>query len=351
MAIMGERFKTEKEYRALEMDSSSSLKDFCLDRRKYYKKWILGEKVEEKDTQAILMGNLVEILLFEPERFDDKFYMSACANAPTGLMNDFIEALYVVRKENVNDEGEVSISMENALKEAYDRSGFKISYESVLKKFVGSDAEIYFNEIETIRKKGLSVVTLNDVQNAEKVVQELKNNFVTSDIVNLETGDRYKVYKQLQVEGYEVGNHKFKSMMDFVIIDTLKKTIQVYDLKVVWSVEGFYEDYYLYRRAYIQAFLYYMAAKHFMLSTPEYVSFSILPPKFIVADSINYFNPLIYTLTEADVEEAYLGFEHKGKQYKGVKQLIVELIFAYSNGTWNMSMDNYLSNGIVKLKK
>jgi hypothetical protein len=38
--------KTEAQYRAVTMDSSSSLKDFSQDRKKYYKKYFLGEKVE-----------------------------------------------------------------------------------------------------------------------------------------------------------------------------------------------------------------------------------------------------------------------------------------------------------------
>ena len=44
--IKGE-VKTEAQYRAVQMDSSSSLKEFSLDRKKYYRKYILGEKIED----------------------------------------------------------------------------------------------------------------------------------------------------------------------------------------------------------------------------------------------------------------------------------------------------------------
>jgi len=40
--IVGE-FNAEKFYRAIVMDSSSSLKDFDKDRKKYYRRYILGE--------------------------------------------------------------------------------------------------------------------------------------------------------------------------------------------------------------------------------------------------------------------------------------------------------------------
>jgi hypothetical protein len=55
--------KTEAQYRAVKMDSSSSLKDFSVDRKKYYKKYIKGEKVEDKDNLSATMGRIVETLL------------------------------------------------------------------------------------------------------------------------------------------------------------------------------------------------------------------------------------------------------------------------------------------------
>ena len=47
--------KTEAQYRAVVMDSSSSLKEFSMNRKKYYSKYILNEKTEEEDSKAIPM--------------------------------------------------------------------------------------------------------------------------------------------------------------------------------------------------------------------------------------------------------------------------------------------------------
>ena len=44
--------KTEAQYRAVVMDSSSSLKEFSMNRRKYHKKYVLNESVEEEDSKA-----------------------------------------------------------------------------------------------------------------------------------------------------------------------------------------------------------------------------------------------------------------------------------------------------------
>lgn len=342
--------KTEASYRAIVMDSSSSLKEFSVNRKKYHKKYILNENVEEEDSKASVTGRIVETLLLEPEEFDNRFYMSVCLNAPTGMMLDFVEALCKYTLAATDEDGNVSRTFEEMAKDAYVDSGYKIKFEAVIGKFQGSDAEIYYNELRTVKSKGLTVVTAEDVTNAEKIVTELKTNFVTADVVSLINSARYTIHNQFQIEGYSVDGHLFKSMMDKVVIDHNERTIQVYDLKCTWSVENFYEEYYLYRRAYIQALLYYKAAIYIMNKTEELHGYRVEQPKFIVCDSTNYMNPLIFTLNDRDIEDAYNGFEHKGRVYPGVKQLIEDLKWAIENDTWNISRDNYLNNGLVNIK-
>jgi hypothetical protein len=343
--------KTEAEYRAVTMDSSSSLKEFSQDRRKYYKKYVLGEKVEDKDNAAANMGRIVETILMEPETFDDKFFMSSCTSTPTALMLEFVEALYRVTKEATDEFGTVTRQFSELAEEAYKISGFKIKFEAVLAKFVGSDAEIYYNEIRTVRTKGLTVVNTTEISIAEKIVEQLKTNSTTAPIVNLVNSSRYSVMDQLQVEGYEINGLLLKSMLDKVIVDHNERVIKPYDLKCTWSVENFYEEYYLYRRAYIQAYLYFHAMVH-LAEDPEseYYGYRVDYLKFIVCDSSNYYAPLVYTLDQEDMEDAYNGFVHKGRTYPGVKDIIAGLKWSVETGIWNTSHKNYLANGVVNIK-
>jgi hypothetical protein len=343
--------KTEAQYRAVVMDSSSSLKDFSQDRKKYHKKYYLGEKVEDKDSSAANMGRIVETLLMEPHLFDEKFFMSSCASTPTGLMLDFVEALYRVTRDATDENGVVTRDFAEISQEAYALSGFKIKYEAVIAKFYGSDAEIYYNEIRTVRSKNLTVINTMEVSIAEKIVEQLKTNSTTAPIVNLVNSSRYTVIDQMQVEGYEIDGLPLKSMLDKVIIDHDKRVIQPYDLKCTWSVENFYEEYYLYRRAYIQAYLYFHAMLHLTEDeTSEYYGYDVDFLKFIVCDSTNYYQPLIYTLDAEDMQDAHDGFVHKGRTYPGVADIVKALIWCKETGTWNISHKNYLSNGIVNIK-
>lgn len=341
--------KTEKTYRAINMDSSSSLKEFSLDRKKYYKKYVLGEKSEEKDTQASIIGRVVETLLLEPEEFDNRFYMSACVSAPTGLMLSFVEALYKHTALATNEHGQVTRGFEEIARDAYTESGFKIKFDAVVSKFVGSDSEIFYNELRSVRSKGLTVITTDDVTNAENIVTELKTNSTTSQVVNLVNSRRYEIFNQMQIEGYKLDGMEFKSMFDKLVVDHDEKTVQVYDLKCVWAVENFYEEYYLYRRAYIQAYLYWKASIAFKKEN-DMQDYKVLYPQFIVCDSTNYMKPLIYTLNDEDMDDAYNGFEHKGKKYPGVKDLIIDLKWAVENKIWNISRKNSELGGVVTLK-
>ena len=346
--------RTEAQYRALKENSSSSLKEFSQDRKKYYKKYILNEKdVEEEDSKASITGRVVETLLMEPDEFEGRFYMSSCAKSPTGLMSAFVEALYKRTLAATDSEsGIVTKEFEELCKEAYADSGFKITFAKVVEKFVGSDAEIYYKEIREVRSKGLTVVTIDEINNAEKIIEELRTNPVTAEIVNLkDSDDKISVINQMQISNYQIDGMILKSMLDKVIIYHNKKKIIPYDLKCTWSVENFYEEYYLYRRAYIQGYLYREALKSLTLDVNSpYYGYSVDPLQFIVCDSINYMNPLIYTLDESDMKDAYFGFEHKGRQYPGVKQIISDLKWAAENDKWNISRKNFLKGGILNVK-
>ncbi len=343
--IQGKK-RTEAEYRKLPVDSSSTLKEFANNRKAYYKKYVLGEKIEdEEDSKAVTMGRIVECLLLEKDTFDSKFYMSTVTSIPdpNTNMGKFVESLY---KNSRNKD----LTFEDAIKAAYVDSGYKWNLDKVLEKFNGSDAEIYFNEICTIRDKGLTVVTLQDIQNAERIVEELKTNDFTAPIIGLlsQNNPDIEVHVQYQVDGFEIDGLPLKGMFDILVISHKAKTIQVYDLKCTFAVENFLQEYYLYRKAYIQAYVYKEAA-YFVKQKLGLDYYTVENPKFIVCDSISYFDSLIYELTDKDMKDAYLGFTVGNREYEGVKVIIENLKWARDNDMWRISRNNHLNKGIVKI--
>jgi len=341
---------SEKEYRAVKLDSSSSVKDFSSDRRKYYRKYILNETVKEKEVKAAITGQVVETLLLEPDLFDDKFYMSSCVSIPTHAMLSFVEAMYKCTKEHMAEDGTVDATFEEISRAAHEESDFKLKYEAVINKFADSDAAIYFEEICTVRENNLTVINAQDVQNAQKIVDELRENPITAPIVNLSSSQNITVLDQYTIFDYEIDGVNCKSMLDRIIINHTTKKIKPFDLKCTWSVENFLNEYFLYRRSYIQAYFYNEACLHLIKTTPELTGYTVEPLKFIVCDSINYFSPLVYEMNQETLKQAYEGFSHNQKKYPGVKEILSNLKWAKENDIWNIPQSAHSTNGLITIK-
>lgn len=342
---------TEKEYRDLPLNSSSSLKDFLIDRRKYYKKYILKETVKEKPNKSSDMGRLVETLLMEPDRFDELFFMSSLTEVPGGMMGDFI--VYLAQAVGAEDPEDVDDDkFEELAKEAHKKSGFKWKLPAVLKKFEEPENELYYSECLKVEALKMTMVTPQDIENAEKIVTELKTNPFLGWISTTTTTKKVEVINQMKIPEFFINGLRLKAMLDKVIINHEINEVRIFDLKCTWAVENFYKEYYLFRRAYIQAYLYWRAVLYLSETDTEcsFYGYKINPPEFLVCDSINYYKPLLYTLTDKDLGDAYVGFEHKFTKYPGVKDIIEDLQWAIDKDLWTISRTNWENNAIVNIK-
>lgn len=345
---------TQKEYRGWSEDSYSSFKDFLEDRKRYHRKYILGEKIAEKEDLAIRMGGLVDTLILCPDEFEQKFYLTEAPKIPTGQMKDFTENLYTISQANP------SYSLEERLKEAYNATKYdetgKIvafkqdkasSFENIVVKFEKECAQ-YFQEIMACRPQGLIVISTVDLQNAEKIKDELLTNPFTSKIMRQKTEDEWEVENQVSMR-FEILDLPTKGLIDKRLINHKEKWIKPIDLKVTWNVEEFTEKYYLYRRSDLQAAVYYIGTLAFR--DEHYPDYRVCPMEFIVADSINYMSPLIYTTTEEDFHDSMKGFTYKNRYYKGLTEIISDLKWAKENDIWHVSRENFINNGVCRIKK
>lgn len=357
---------TEKEYRALDIDSYSSIKVFIEDRKKYYKKFVLKEPIRDSETQSTLFGSLVDCLMFSPGEFDDRFTLSF-TDVPKGQYGKLVDELMDVTKRSINDEGEVTRDIEDMLEEAYnnikyDRNGTVVdfkrdSFEKVKTKFMGSDLEIYYRQLRL--SYGKEVVDSSMVENALNVVNELKTNSVTTEIMSLVDSDKITIYNQFPIIGNlqkliegdatkEEANAK--CLVDKLVIDHEKKEVSIYDLKTAWDNEGEFLNNYFKYKYYIQASLYFYLVAEWVSSEESLREYKVNWPAFIVADSNNYKNPLIYVTDNLTFTQGMTGFIIKGKYYHGVVRAMKDMIWHKRTGIWNISKENYENNGIVKIK-
>lgn len=353
---------TEKEYRSLEIDSQSSIKDFVEDRRKYYKKYILKEAVKEDESDSLIFGNLVDCLQFTPDEYDGRYALSI-SQMPTGQYNKLVTELMKITVHSLNSAGEVTRDIEDMLEEAYnnvkyDRNGTIVdfkrdSFEVAKSKFLGSELETHYRQLRECY--GKNVIELGTLENAQNLVRELRTNFVTSEIIMMESSTKKTVFNQFIVVGEMDGNitktigYPLKGMIDKLVIDHGEKRIYIYDLKTCWDNENeFLYNYFKYKY-YIQMAIYFYLVVEWKKKDRKISDYAVHYPYFIVGETANYKNPLIYPTDHANFEQGMKGFIRKGKYYPGVIKAIQDIVWHKETGIWNISRDNYKNNGIVKI--
>lgn len=343
--------RTEAEYRKIPMLSASDLRSFSIDRLKFYKEKILGEKAGEEYNKAMLIGNLVHCLLLEPENFDDKFFMSICSTPPTGLMLTFTESLYKHTVLNMDESGATTVEFSELLDAAYEESGFKITKEAVAKKFqekhkkTGETPQQYYEQLVQAKSKGLEVACVDDVNIAEKIIQQIKADSFTGSI--FEDADGEESFNEQQADGFSLFGLEMKGMLDRIKANHKEKTLHIYDLKVVYDVVNFKREYWLKKQAYIQAYVYWEALKSGILDLGfDYSDYQILPPIFVVVHSGCFYAPLQFKMSLEDLEKAWDGFMENEREYKGVKEIIEDILWCQEKQIWNMSFTDYNNKGV-----
>jgi hypothetical protein len=344
--------RTEVEYRAIPTDSASTLKEFYMDPKKYFQKYVIGEPIEEEeDTRSTIIGSLVHCLLLEPDNFGDKYHVSAIEKVPTEKMLEFVLSLYKHTMLTVDDAGVQTRDFSEIAMDAYKEvpMGNNWKFETVMKKFE-EQGEEYYDELLLTRHKGLSIVTLYDMKIAEEIIEGLKSDDFVGPLVNLQPDEDTELYREVQMEGeeYKVYDLPVKGMIDQLEIFHTIKEIFIDDLKVTWDPNNFYEGYYLHRRAYIQGFVYYKLVE-IWARLHGYEDYLIHFPRFIVADSGGFYKPLIFTMDTTKMGEANNGFTHRGKYYKGVQEIITDLKWARDKNEWRMTRTNYINKGVINL--
>lgn len=353
---------TEAEYRALPIDSYSSLKLFSEDRRKYYKKFVLGEPVREEDTPSLTTGSLVDCLLLAPSEFDSRYVLSV-SQVPSGQYGKFVEELMKVTLINTDENGEVTKEVEDMIEDAYnavkfDRNGNIVDFkrdslDTVKRKFLGTELEMYYRQLR--ESHGKTVIELSTLETAQAIVNELKTNFVTKDIVNLRTEEFIIVFNQFPIIG-ELSStitqsvpFPLKCLVDKLVIDHKNKEIFPYDLKTTWDNENEFVANYFKYKYYIQASVYFYLIVEWKKKQSSLDNYTVHYPRFIVADSYNYKNPLIYKTTKQNFEQGMRGFLLKGRYHQGVVSIIKDIMWHREMGIWNISRKNYINNGIIEI--
>lgn len=349
----------EQEYRNLrDRLSYSNLKTYAQNRTKFFKECILGQIPGKESSVATIVGDITHVLLADKDgEFDNKFHI-ATAIEPKGQMLDLVNNLYKRALRSLVD-GKITESFEVIFADAvqytkYDHDLKEIAFkgknlEKIVEIFSTPDKdgilpELYYKEL--LACTGKQVVSLNNIQSAEKLAEQLKTHKYTRDIVNLKTSDDVEVFNELVIL-YEIDGVLYRSMIDKLVVDHKKKLITPYDYKTTWSNEEGFQYNYIKNLYSLQVGLYDMAIYHW--KRKHGIEYKVEGMRYIACDTTGNNAPVVYKLSQKDIEMAKHGFSIRGKRYPGVLEIQRAIQWHLSTGNWQTTEEIHRNNGVMDL--
>lgn len=310
------------------------------------------EEQESEDKEYFIIGSGVDILLTEPDKFWEHYYLQYKEKnyEITPQMVKFID--YLVNNENC---GEIS---GNCYQEAYEYAGIaKKKLDTVITEFKEKYQDYYqyclsknIYNINNQKKQLLTNAQHNLIQN---IADSLINNEFTKKYFQNTTGTSIEIHTQLEIY-WEIKDEKAKSKLDFIFIDHENKTIQPIDLKTTGKPVSQFKLAVLNYRYDLQACFYSMGLYWLInKSNDDYWSnlkhYKILPFKFIVESTKVIGMPLIFVCSDSMLQKALEGFYYQNRYYKGINELIDDYKWHRDNNNWTYSRDIIEKEGEVVL--
>ena len=346
-------------YRKLDALNQSMLKLFDSDPIKFYEEFKLGKKRRDKKNTAIIIGDLVDFYLLgcrgdEMEfnnRLDEKFVLFD-GNKGTGQVYILADYIFEEAEAAMNDKGEITSSFDTMFTAALAKIQQEGKYkgkdkDKVLQDFYENGKDYYDKKIDNI---GKTVVDASLVDKARTVAEKLMTDEFTKNIFKGNDDLEYLTHFAIEWK-YLLPMNKYypcKSEVDILLIDHDHRIIQPMDLKTTYDNESF--DYMYIKNSYYLQNAFYVKAVEEWAKESGIGDYEVRPMTFIVGDtSFNNRRPLIYETSNLDVEKGMFGFSLRGTYYKGVDELINDIVWAEEQDIWNCSRDAYGKNGKMKL--
>lgn len=316
-----------------------------LNKLHYGPKGILAEV--DEDSEAIVIGSLVDILLTDPISLDSEFYISKINPPSSDMMLKFVKSIYKHKKINV-EEG-LGLTEDDIYQKAYHESGYTISLERVINSYKKDSHDKYLEELFKIENR--RICSPSQFELSKRITDSLQKGRFTKHLFEDES-NKTKVFQQEIFWTHADVN--IKSRLDLVIIDHNKKLICPYDIKTLGKSVGSFKSSVNERRYDIQGCMYSMALYHliFLSNDPvwsQYKDYRIDNFKFIVESTKYIGNPLVFKMSDSLLDRGLNGSEENGRKYKGFVELLDDYLWYLKNDEWEYPREVIENSGEIEL--
>jgi len=287
----------------------------------------------EVSGEGVKIGSVTDDWLFDQEHFEDKYFIYD-GEKPTATLGKLVDIILLNYNELPSKETILRIIEIN---EFWKRS----KEETILSYFDIPEFWEYLNAQYLSKTKTL--ITGSELELGKELASILQTHEFSKHIFNnnLTRLNQYKfefIYKKI----------KFRGIIDMVLIDHENKTVQLIDLKTGQdNAENFMNSFIKYRY-YFQESLY-MKSFDTICKDLELEGYTLLPFQFLYIGRKQKL-PLIYTISNIWHHAGEFGFTTaSGYEYKGLNDVIDEIIWHLSNRVFDVSKDIFEGQGNVKL--
>lgn len=287
------------------------------------------------DSQALKMGALVDDLLFDKQKFNEKYYVSDF-NEPTA-------SLGVLCKIVLNNFVEIPpLSTIAKLVEINDLwSNIKDTTKKVA-KYHNDEFWGYLNDkFKSVNK---IVVTKDEYDKSLEVVQILLNHDFSKKLFDPNLQHIYQHKFRIKIKQFF-----FRGILDIITIDHSNKIVYFKDLKTGGGPSEEFSSSFVKWRYYLQEAVYTLAFDE-ICKELKLVDYTLAPFEFVYI-GLKERIPVSYVVTPSWHKAALNGFKtSSGYKYKGLYELIDEIYFHWKNKVYDLPMNIYINNGRIDLE-
>lgn len=308
------------------------------------------EKRKKISNEGIKMGKLIDLLLFEKERFNDEYVINDFKKptASLGILADRVlenvptEQLieFIIR----NDE-DAYFMTEDLVDIVFDLAeGLWVRTTNPVARIKKINTEEFLSYVlNTALAKGKEVISVVEKDNADLTVNALRTHSHTKHLFDTDLENHYQFEVTFNYRGFD-----FLAYLDMVQVDHKNETIAIKDLKTGAKNESQFLSSVLAFNYYIQAKLYQIAATKVM-ELLQIEGYTVLPFDFVYISRYDKL-PAIYTFTEKWEEAALNGFTtNRGIYFPGLDETVDLIKWHWDNKVFNCSKLTYESNGHKQL--
>lgn len=287
------------------------------------------ENFSDKDTEAFSFGEQFHCFVLEPEKFDAQYAVEDVKRV-NGLTGEFLKNIVKLEKEP-----SIVLEANEIYKTAYLATGFKLSFENVLKSLEQGENIEYLNFLREnwdkirVSKESYSKIqtmyeNLMSHKKARKLILEEGTSSEDCEVF-FEKEIYWESLVSINKKAEELEMLACKSKLDILIIDKTNKKVTIADLKTTGkSLRQFKESYKDYK--YYRQLAYYKDAAAFYLAfmgikDVEKWKFQI----YIIAVEKGLSNDVaVFEPAETDLIQG-------AKEYKSLQK---ELMWHFKNNIW-----------------